>query len=106
MNDQILIDYQERPVRLTQERWLHILQHPEIVDQRERLIETLRTPQIIIATVADENVHAYHRLYAETPVTRKYLIVVVKFIEDDAFVLTAYFSNRLKRGRIVWQATP
>ena len=99
---QVLIDYRGRGVRLTDERWAHILDHPEMVDQRERLAGTLAQPHTVIASVKDEAVLTYHRLYESTPVTRKYLVVVVKLTEEDAFVLTAYFTSRLKKGRIVW----
>ncbi len=99
---EILSDYQDRAVRLTDERWAHILDHPEMIGQHERLIETLAQPDIVVATIADETVLAYHRMYEKTPVTRKYLVVVVKMGSDDAFILTAYFTSRLKRGQIVW----
>ena len=73
-----------------------------MVSQRERLAETLAEPDIVIASVTDEAVLAYHRLYESTPVTRKYLVVVVKTAQEDAFILTAYFTSRLKKGQIVW----
>jgi len=101
---EILTDCQGRAVRLTEERWAHILDHPEMIGQRERLIETLAQPDLVIATVKDETVHVYHRLYETTPVTRKFLVVAVKMEEDDAFVLTAYFTSRLKKGKIVWRS--
>ena len=99
---EVLSDYQGRAVRLTGERWAHILDHPEMVGQRERLVEALAEPDIVIATLTDEAVLAYHRLYETTPVTRKYLVVVVKTAPEDAFILTAYFTSRLKKGQVVW----
>ena len=103
MNTTAISDYMHRRVRLTEERWVHILDHPEMADQRERLVETVAAPDIVIATVLDETVLAYHRLYDATPVTRKYMVVIVKLASDDAFVLTAYYTSRLKRGQVVWQ---
>ncbi len=100
--DSTIIDFQGRVVRLTAERWAHTLDHPEMTGQYERLVETLAKPDIVTTTVLDEDVLAYHRLYERTPVTRKYLVVIVKMNLDDAFVLTAYFANRLKKGGIVW----
>ena len=95
-------DCRGRKIRLTDERWAHILRHPEMQSQRKRLAETLAAPDAIIATVKDEHVHAYHRWYEKTPVTSKFLVVIVKLLEQDAFVLTAYFTTRRKRGNIVW----
>lgn len=102
-DDTILTDYQGRAIRLSAERWQHILEHPEMTDQLARVTETLLAPDFVIATEADAQVLAYHRLYPQTPVTRKYLIVAVKMLADDAFVLTAFFSRRLKKGTIRWQ---
>lgn len=107
MNDDvtILTDYNDRNIRLTAERRKHISEHPEMVDQFERIAETVKSPETIIATSADETVHVYHRYYETTPVTSKFLLVAVKLTsEDDAFVLTAFFSRREKRGSVVWTA--
>jgi hypothetical protein len=101
VNSTVITDYGHRAVRLTAERWAHILDHPEMVGQRERLIETLTEPDTVIAAVLDETVLAYHRLYEATPVTLKYLVVIVKAAPEDAFVLTAYYTSRLKKGKIV-----
>jgi hypothetical protein len=36
------------PIRLTDERWNHVVRrHPEMYDQRERVLETLREPDMI-----------------------------------------------------------
>jgi hypothetical protein len=72
-------------------------------EQRERLAVTLSSPEIVIVTAKDESVHTYHRFYAETPVTSKYMIVAVKIIDEDAFVVTAFYSSRPKKGKIIWQ---
>ncbi len=99
----VFTDYQGRAVRLTPERRAHVLEHPEMVDQLDRIRETLAEPEIVVATHADETVCVYHRHYEETPVTDKVLLVAVKLLEEDAFVLTAFFSSRRKKGKLVWQ---
>ncbi len=68
-----LVDYEGRTVRLTSERRTHILAHPEMAGQLERIAEALAQPELIIATSADESVHVYHRFYGATPVTRSHL---------------------------------
>ena len=97
-----LTDYTDRVVRLTNERGSHILKHPEMESQLELIQETLLEPELVIATWADESVRVYHRHYPQTPVSSKYLQVAVKILSDDAFVLTAFFSSRQKRGLTVW----
>jgi predicted thioesterase len=100
----ILTDHKGRAVRLTAERRAHILEHPEMVGQFERVAETLAQPELVVATTVDENVHVYHRYYAVTPVTGKYLQVAVKLLTADAFVLTAFYSSRPKKGAEIWRA--
>jgi hypothetical protein len=80
----ILSDYSGRRIRLTQERKTHVLEHPEMAGQLHRLEETLLAPELVVATLADAMVQVYHRYYAVTPVTSKYLLVVVKHIGQDA----------------------
>jgi hypothetical protein len=99
----IFTDHRGRKIRLTDERHTHVFQHSEMVGQLQCLEETLLEPELIVATTVDPSVHVYHRFYLVTPVTRKYLLVAVKMLPDDAFVLTAFFSSRTKKGRIVWQ---
>lgn len=100
----ILTDHEGREIRLTAERQAHILEHPEMADQFERIAETVNHPETVIATNADQTVHVYHRYYETTPVTSKFLQVAVKLLEDDAFILTAFFSRREKKGKVVWKA--
>lgn len=100
----LLTDHQGRRIRLNRERRDHILEHPEMVGQFDRIREAISAPSFVIITSADKSVHVYHRFYEQTPVTRKYLQVAVKLLEDDAFVLTAYYSSRPKKGIVVWQA--
>ena len=75
-----------------------------MVGQRERLDETLRELDIVIAMVTDQTVHAYHRFYDETPVTRKYMLIAVKMMDEDAFVITAFYTSRQKKGKVIWQS--
>jgi hypothetical protein len=96
-------DYSGRQIRLTQERLAHLLRHPEMDGQITRVQETLLQPELVVSTVVNQDVFVYHRYYQTTPVTSKFLLVVVKQTTDDAFILTAFFSNRQKKGKIVWQ---
>ena len=99
----ILVDYHQRAIRLSEERRTHILEHPEMSGQFEWIKETVATPDFVVATFVDPSVYVYHRFYPQTPVTRKYLLVAVKITTNDAFVLTAFFSSRSKKGVTVWQ---
>ncbi len=73
----VLHDHEVLAVRVTDERLAHILEHPEMAGMEEAIEATLR--------VGD-----------------RYLCVVVKVAGDDAFVLTAYLTDRIKKGVALW----
>ena len=56
-----LIDFQGRPVRLTDERRQHILEHPEMAGMESALAETLRDPQLVIRSRTDETATLNYR---------------------------------------------
>lgn len=99
---QTLKDLNDRSIRLTAERLAHILEHPEMVGQELRIAETLVAPDSIIASHHDATVLLYHKLYATTPITRKYMVVMVKVLDADAFVITAFFTDKEKKGTHIW----
>lgn len=92
-----------RSVRLTQEREAHILRHPELQGQIANLETVLQEPDIIVRSLRDPDVHLYHKHYAKTPVTEKYLLVAVKVKEKDGFIITAFFTDTAKKGERIWK---
>jgi hypothetical protein len=93
-----LSDYADVDIRLTEERLSHIERRPEMTDQLDRIEETLQSPDDVRVSDQDESVVLYHRRYANTPVTEKILLVVVKRAVESPFVITAFFTDRLKSG--------
>ena len=92
------------PVRLTEERWQHIVhRHPEMDDQRDRILETLTEPDTIQQGDFDELLAI--RFYPKTPLTRKFLVVAYREISaEDGFILTAYLASRPSTRRItIWK---
>jgi hypothetical protein len=102
---QVITDYQKRKVRLTDERLAHILERPEMTDMKTAIKETLQEPQLVKQSRSDENAFLYYRFYYLTIVGDKWLCVVAKYLEDDAFVVTAYFTDKLKEGKEIWHST-
>jgi len=98
----VLIDYEGRAIRLTDERWRHISEHPEMARMREALEETLRAPEVVNESTSDPAARLYYRFYHRTIVGGKYLCAVVKLAKEDAFLVTAYLTDRVKRGEVVW----
>jgi hypothetical protein len=90
-------------VRLTDERWYHIVnRHPEMHDHREQVLETVTTPDMI--QQGDFGELLAIRFYRDTPLTSKFLVVAYREIQpDDGFVLTAYLTNRPSaRREVIW----
>jgi hypothetical protein len=97
-------DIHGRQVRLTSERQEHIeVDHPEMSVQIDKIRDTLINPDMIVKSRTDDAVELFYRHYNATPVTEKYLCVVVKILLSDLFIITAYFTDTIKRGIILWQ---
>ena len=75
-----------------------------MVGQEARIEETLAQPDTVMQSRSDPGVHLYYRLYESTPVGRKHLCAVVRLWGDDAFLVTAFFTDRPKRGTLLWTA--
>ena len=88
-------------LRLTEERWIHIVtNHPELLTQRERVLETVAEPDVIQQGDFGELLAA--RFYEQTPLTRKHLVVAYREISsDDGFIVTAYLARRPSTQRVL-----
>ncbi len=97
-------DIKGRNIRFTDERINHIINdHTEMVDQYDKIKETLKGPLIIKRSNTDKEVELFYKHYAKTPVTEKYLCVIVKILENDFFIITAYFTDTIKKGKSLWK---
>jgi hypothetical protein len=66
------------------------------------LKEVLQIPSEVRLSQAGDDVKLFYRFYPRTQVGGKWLCVVVKYSSVDAFVITAYLSDRLKAGETIW----
>lgn len=92
------------PVRLTEERWRHLIeQHPEMDGQRERVLETLTEPNAVQEGDLGELLAI--RRYTDTPLGEKFVVVVYRETSpEDGFVVTAYLTRRpSSRRETVWK---
>jgi hypothetical protein len=97
-------DLFERKIRLTAERFEHIdSDHPEMTGQIDRIAETLSQPSAVIRSRTDSAVELFYRHCLVTPVSEKYMCVVVKVNGSDIFIITAYFTDTFKRGDVLWE---
>ena len=89
-------------VRLTDERLAHILEHPEMKDMAAEIRRVLIQPQLVRRSRSDGAVRLFYEFYKRTIVGGKWLCVVVKYAENDAFVVTAYLTDKPKAGEDLW----
>jgi hypothetical protein len=85
----------EKRIRLTKERWHLIVteKHPS-VRGREREVElALVDPFQVRRSKSDPQVHLYYRKIAAL-----WLCVVVKCENGAGFIITAYFTEKIKEG--------
>lgn len=91
------------PIRLTEERWQHIIgRHPEMETQRAQVLETISKPELI--QEGDFGELLAIRIYDDSPLTRKFLVVVYREVSsEDGFILTTYLTRQPStRRRTVW----
>ena len=99
----MLTDIWGNRVWLTDERQAHLVEHPEIRGQEDKVTETLLEPEVVIQSQSDDSIRLFHRFYKGLAIGDKYLCVVVKYVEGDVFIITAYFTDKVKRGEILWK---
>jgi hypothetical protein len=92
------------PVRLSNERWLHITTgHPETAGLYFEILETIENPLCIYEGNYNELI-AVGRI---GNIPDKFIVVVYKEISlSDGFVITAYLSNKMqsfKKKKIIWK---
>ena len=98
---ELLADYEGRPLVLTEEAWLHIASPPHtcMADVPEAIPQTLSHPdEIRRSNTRPETVRLCYKWFADTLVGDKWVCVVVKYLRDEAYVLTAYATDRIKNG--------
>jgi hypothetical protein len=97
-----LLDFEGTAIRLTDERAAHILEHPEMRGMEAEIERILVEPETVVESISDPMAHLYYRYCPETSVGAKYLCVVVKIARQDAFILTAYLTDGIKKGKQLW----
>jgi hypothetical protein len=92
-------------VRLTHERWSHIVEsHDYLAGHLDLVVETVGDPDCIVTGIKDELLAV--KRYDQTAIGAKHVVVAYKEHGQDGFVITAFMTSKidklLKRG-IQWQ---
>ncbi len=87
------------PIRLTAERWFHIVEnHDDMASHYDDVLRTIEEPDMVLrgyrgALIAVRGVGR-----------RRYLAVVYRQLSSgDGFVITAYITSKVDRGKAIWK---
>jgi len=87
------------PIRLTAERWLHIVEnHDDLAGHYDDVLETIEDPDFVMRGYRNSLIAA--RGYGR----RRHLMVVYRELSaHDGFVITAYFASEVDRKKAIWK---
>src|SRR6266581_1616604 len=87
------------PIRLTHERWFHIVEnHDDVAGYYDDVLATIENPDVVLRGYRGTLIAV--RNYGR----RRYLMVVYRQVSaDDGFIITAYFTSKLDRKQVVWR---
>lgn len=96
---EIVDSINEVPIRLTDERWEHIVEaRPYMRGAIDQVLDTIESPQFVLR--AKSGVQVAVRSYGRNG----YLHVIYREISaEDGFIITAYFKKSFNRRLIIWR---
>lgn len=66
------------------------------------IASALKELEAVVHSRTDDQTLLYYRMQKATQFGDKLLCVVVKYVDDDAFIITAYLTDRIKPGARLW----
>ena len=87
-------------VRTTHAYWRKIItfKHPAMARKEEEVKLALHEPDEIRQSVRNESVLLYYRNENDY-----FTCVVVRVLNDEGFIITAYITDRVKEGKRIWR---
>lgn len=84
-----------KDVHLSKERWRHIREYHPDVESYGEISETLQKPDKIISDEREE-INNFYKYFKHKKQKSKFLKVVVKYLNSNGFVMSAYFTRNIK----------
>ena len=86
-------------IRTTVNYWNRIIQikHSTMEGKEKEVKETLELPDEIRVSKSDKKVFLYYR-----KINRYYICVVVKHLNGEGFIITAYKTRQIIEGEKIW----
>jgi len=90
----------KKRIRLTRSRWNLIvsIKHPELKLGELRIQETIHNPDEIRLSKSDSEVFLYYKKFGNM-----HLAVVARHNNGSGFVITAYYTDRIKEGNSLYR---
>ena len=86
-----------RHIYLTDERWSHINEeHPEVSPYLQEFTETLKNPTNVASYPYDKDIRYFYKYFKQRENKAKYLLIIVKYLNGEGFIITAYFVRQIK----------
>ena len=87
------------PIRLTAERWFHIVEnHDDLAGHFDDVLGAIEDPDMILQG------HRGSLIAVRGAGRGWYLAVIYRRLSDsDGFVITAYFTSRVDRRKVIWK---
>ncbi len=89
-------DKTRRIIYLTDERYKRIKKHPEMQNSIRVIEQTIKNPDKIAEYSLDPNIRYYYSCHKNRRSKAKYLRIIVKYLNGEGFIITAYFVVDIK----------
>lgn len=74
------------------------IKHPSVRGEEKYVKETLASPDEIRISRRDKDIYLFYKKY-----TNKYLCVVTRIQKKSGFIVTVYYTRKIKEGTIKWK---
>lgn len=98
----VLMDFQDRAIRLTDERQKHIVEFTEPAADLSAIRSTLRQPDVMTEAFHHPELRLFYRIYSRRYPDERNFHVVVKVRGYDMLVVTAFFGKEVNWGGKRW----
>lgn len=86
-------------VRTSEEYWQKVIvKHPDIANLELEVQQALANPDEIHRSSRDENILLFYAVLK----AKRWVVAVAKRINGDGFLITAYQTDAIKEGELLW----
>ena len=89
-----------KKVRTTEDYWKLIseVKHPIIRRYEAEVKETIHYPDEVRRSKKDSSVFLYYKKHENI-----FICVLIRHLNEEGFIITAYIADKMKRGDVIWQ---